>query len=99
MDIKILVAAHKKYWMPDDDVYMSLQVGAEGKESLGKKALILISISICLLATMKRCSARMTRRALYLRRSISKTTVSRRTVFSMKAGMWKLSDIMEMNVP
>lgn len=35
MDIKILVAAHKKYWMPDDDVYMSLQVGAEGKESLG----------------------------------------------------------------
>lgn len=35
MDIKILVAAHKKYWMPDDDVYMPLQVGAEGKESLG----------------------------------------------------------------
>lgn len=35
MDIKILVAAHKKYWMPSDDVYMPLQVGAEGKESLG----------------------------------------------------------------
>lgn len=35
MDIKILVAAHKKYWMPADDVYMPLHVGAEGKEPLG----------------------------------------------------------------
>ena len=28
MDIKILVATHKKYWMPDDSVYMPIQVGA-----------------------------------------------------------------------
>lgn len=35
MDIKILVAAHKPYWMPDDDVYLPIQVGAVGKESLG----------------------------------------------------------------
>lgn len=35
MDIKILVAAHKRYWMPADDVYMPLHVGAEGKEPLG----------------------------------------------------------------
>lgn len=35
MDIKILVAAHKKYWMPEDDVYMPLHVGAEGKPFLG----------------------------------------------------------------
>lgn len=28
MDIKILVAAHKKYWMPDDSVYLPIQVGA-----------------------------------------------------------------------
>lgn len=35
MDLKILVATHKKYWMPSDTVYMPLQVGAEGKESLG----------------------------------------------------------------
>ena len=35
MDIKILVATHKKYWMPDDDVYVPLHVGAAGKESLG----------------------------------------------------------------
>lgn len=35
MDIKILVAAHKKYWMPDDSVYMPLHVGAEGKNDLG----------------------------------------------------------------
>lgn len=35
MNIKILVAAHKPYWMPDDDVYLPIQVGAEGKESLG----------------------------------------------------------------
>lgn len=35
MDIKILVAAHKPYWMPDDDVYLPIQVGAAGKKSLG----------------------------------------------------------------
>lgn len=35
MDITILVATHKKYWMPSDDVYMPLHVGAEGKEPLG----------------------------------------------------------------
>ncbi len=35
MNIKILVAAHKPYWMPEDEVYLPVQVGAEGKESLG----------------------------------------------------------------
>ena len=35
MDIKILVATHKKYWMPEDDVYLPLHVGAEGKADLG----------------------------------------------------------------
>ena len=31
MDIKILVAVHKKYWMPDDAMYLPIHVGAEGK--------------------------------------------------------------------
>lgn len=35
MDIKILVAAHKKYWMPDEDVYLPIHVGREGKDDLG----------------------------------------------------------------
>lgn len=35
MDIKILVATHKKYWMPADDVYIPLHVGREGKADLG----------------------------------------------------------------
>ena len=35
MNIKILVAAHKKYWMPSDSVYVPLHVGAEGKADLG----------------------------------------------------------------
>ena len=35
MDIKILVATHKAYWMPDDDVYLPLHVGREGKQDLG----------------------------------------------------------------
>ncbi len=35
MDIKIIVATHKPYWMPDDSMYLPLHVGAEGKESLG----------------------------------------------------------------
>lgn len=35
MDIKILVATHKKYWMPVDEVYLPLHVGREGKDDLG----------------------------------------------------------------
>lgn len=35
MDIKVLVATHKQYWMPIDDVYLPLHVGAEGKKDLG----------------------------------------------------------------
>ncbi len=30
--IRILVAAHKPYWMPADPLYLPLQVGAEGKK-------------------------------------------------------------------
>lgn len=30
-----MVAAHKPYWMPQDDVYMPIHVGCEGKESIG----------------------------------------------------------------
>ena len=32
MNVKVLVAAHKAYWMPEDEVYLPLQVGAEEKE-------------------------------------------------------------------
>jgi hypothetical protein len=35
MNIKIIVAAHKSYWMPSDPMYLPLHVGAEGKQSLG----------------------------------------------------------------
>ena len=35
MDIKILVAAHKKYWMPDDSVFLPIQVGAALHPALG----------------------------------------------------------------
>lgn len=35
MDIKIIVAAHKKYWMPEDSVYLPLHVGKYGKADLG----------------------------------------------------------------
>lgn len=35
MDIKIIVAAHKAYWMPADAVYLPLHVGREGKQDLG----------------------------------------------------------------
>lgn len=35
MNIKILVATHKAYWMPEDDVYLPLHVGREGKQDLG----------------------------------------------------------------
>lgn len=35
MKIKILVATHKPYWMPSDEVYLPIQVGSTGKEELG----------------------------------------------------------------
>jgi hypothetical protein len=35
MDIKIIVAAHKPYRMPQDKIYLPVHVGAEGKESIG----------------------------------------------------------------
>ena len=35
MDIKVVVAAHKSYTMPDDEIYLPLHVGAEDKESIG----------------------------------------------------------------
>lgn len=35
MDIKIIVASHKKYWMPVDDIYLPLHVGKEGKADIG----------------------------------------------------------------
>ena len=35
MNIKIIVAAHKPYDMPQDELYLPIHVGAEGKESFG----------------------------------------------------------------
>lgn len=35
MDIKIIVATHKKYWMPSEDIYLPLLVGKKGKMDLG----------------------------------------------------------------
>lgn len=35
MDVKILVATHKPYWMPSDSVYMPIHVGREGKTDIG----------------------------------------------------------------
>lgn len=34
-NIKIIVATHKKYQMPEDNMYMPVQVGKEGKQDLG----------------------------------------------------------------
>lgn len=38
MNVKIIVATHKKYPMPNDKMYFPIQVGAEGKNSLGYQA-------------------------------------------------------------
>ena len=35
MEIRIIVAAHKPYWMPEDPMYLPVHVGAAGKESIG----------------------------------------------------------------
>lgn len=34
-DIKIIVATHKKYQMPEDELYLPLHVGCEDKENIG----------------------------------------------------------------
>lgn len=34
-DIKIIVATHKKYQMPKEDIYLPIQVGSEGKQYIG----------------------------------------------------------------
>lgn len=35
MNIKIIVAAHKKYAMPEEDIYLPLHVGKSGKQDIG----------------------------------------------------------------
>lgn len=35
MDVKVIVAAHKPYEMPEDPMYLPVQVGAAGKKSIG----------------------------------------------------------------
>jgi len=35
MDIKIVTAVHKPYWMPEDRVYVPLHIGREGKQDIG----------------------------------------------------------------
>lgn len=37
-DLTMVVATHKPYWMPEDEVYLPLQVGAAGCESVGPYA-------------------------------------------------------------
>lgn len=34
-NVKIIIATHKKYKMPEDEMYLPLHVGSEGKEDLG----------------------------------------------------------------
>lgn len=34
-DIKIIVATHKKFWMPKDEIYLPLHVGKERKADIG----------------------------------------------------------------
>lgn len=34
MNVKMVVAAHKPYWIPNDPMYVPVQVGAEGKPSI-----------------------------------------------------------------
>ena len=34
-DVKVIIATHKKYYMPKDKLYLPIHVGAKGKENLG----------------------------------------------------------------
>ena len=37
MDIKVIVATHKEYAMPNDAMYLPLHVGAQKKDTIGYK--------------------------------------------------------------
>jgi len=37
-NIKVIIATHKKYQMPNNELYLPVQVGKQGKEDLGYKA-------------------------------------------------------------
>ncbi|MBE7071280.1 MAG: DUF4422 domain-containing protein [Ruminococcaceae bacterium] len=39
MNIKILIATHKSYWMPENQMYLPIQVGAGGFQYGMKEAL------------------------------------------------------------
>lgn len=43
-DIKILIAAHKEFIAPKDEIYLPIHVGAEGKGELGYQKIILVKI-------------------------------------------------------
>ena len=45
-DIKIIVATHKKYRMPNDNMYLPMQVGAKGKVNIGYQTEIKIKQKI-----------------------------------------------------
>lgn len=36
-NVKIIIATHKKYWMPKDKMYLPVQVGAAARKSIDKK--------------------------------------------------------------
>jgi len=35
VNIKVIIATHKKYWMPSDSMYLPLHVGRENKDDIG----------------------------------------------------------------
>ena len=43
-NIKVVVATHKKYKMPKNEMYLPLHVGAEGKKILVIRKIILVII-------------------------------------------------------
>ena len=45
-NIKIIIATHKIYQMPQDPLYIPVQVGAEGKMILDTNAIILAKIVV-----------------------------------------------------
>ena len=50
-NIKIIVATHKEYQMPSDNIYLPLQVGAEGKKDLGQ-----LGFTICCDVSFDTCA-------------------------------------------
>ena len=54
-DISVIIAAHKKYKMPEDGMYIPMQVGSQGKPDIGLDCTFIFIIPFIHAECFKKC--------------------------------------------